>query len=98
MLNVLSDVQRRKLLIALLEHNPQDDRPAVIAAVDTERDIAERQLNMQHIHLPKLADYGFIEWDRASHEVMKGRNFDEIRPLLELLAAHENELVANAYK
>jgi len=31
MVDVLSNVQRRKLLVALLEHNPQDDSPVVIA-------------------------------------------------------------------
>ncbi|WP_254544885.1 transcriptional regulator [Halomarina pelagica] len=47
------------------------------------------------VHLPKLADYGFIEWDRNTHEVMKGPKFDEIRPLLELLEAHEDKLPAD---
>jgi hypothetical protein len=95
MLDALGDVQRRKLLIALLEHNPQDDRPAVIAGSDTEDDVADRLLDMRHNHLPKLTAYGLIEWDRGAHEVLKGRNFDEVEPLLELLKAHEEELVAD---
>jgi predicted transcriptional regulator len=92
MVDALADVQRRKLLIALLEHNPQDDSPVVIADSESESDAVERLVSMQHVHLPKLADYGFIEWDEDTHEVMKGPNFDEIRPLLELLDDHEDEL------
>lgn len=34
----LADVQRRKLLIALLEHNPQDDSPVAIADSESEAD------------------------------------------------------------
>lgn len=92
MVDALADVQRRKLLIALLEHNPQDDSAVVIADSESESDAVERLVSMQHVHLPKLTDYGFIEWDEDTHEVMKGPNFDEIRPLLELLDDHEDEL------
>ncbi|WP_246983352.1 DUF7344 domain-containing protein [Halorientalis marina] len=92
MVDALADVQRRKLLVALLEHNPQDDSAVVIADSESESDAVERLVSMQHVHLPKLTDYGFIEWDEDTHEVMKGPNFDEIRPLLELLDDHEDEL------
>lgn len=91
-MDALADVQRRKLLVALLEHNPQDDAPVVIAGSASESDALERLVTMEHVHLPKLDDYGFIEWDQETHEVMKGTNFDEIRPLLELLDSHEDEL------
>ncbi|WP_436927670.1 hypothetical protein [Halosimplex amylolyticum] len=50
---------------------------------------------MQHVHLPKLADYRFIEWNQGTHEVTKGPKFDEIRPLLELLDDREDELPAD---
>jgi hypothetical protein len=95
MLDALADVQRRKLLVALIEHNPQDDAPVVIAGSESESDAVERLLLMKHVHLPKLADYGLIEWNEDTHEVLKGPNFDEVRPLLELLDAHEDELPAN---
>lgn len=94
-LDALADVQRRKLLIALLEHNPQNDDPVVIADSESESDAVERLVSMQHVHLPKLVDYGFIEWNEDTHEVLKGANFDEIKPLLELLETHEDELPAD---
>lgn len=90
--DALADVQRRKLLLALLEHNPQDDAPVLVVDSDRDADAVERLVTMNHVHLPKLADLGFIEWDSERHEVKKGPNFDEIRPLLELLDAHEDEL------
>lgn len=93
--DALADPQRRELLIALLEHNPQDDVPVVIADSEDESDAVERLVSMQHVHLPKLADYGFIEWNKNTHEVVKGPHFDEIRPLLELLDSHEDELPAD---
>ena len=92
MVDALANIQRRKLLISLLEHNPQDDSPIVIADSDSEATAVERLVTMQHTHLPKLVDYGFIEWDEETHEVRKGPKFDEIRPLLELLDDHEDEL------
>jgi hypothetical protein len=95
MMGALGDVQRRKLLVALLEHNPQDDTPVVVADSKGEVDAVERLVTMQHVHLPKLVDYGFIEWNEETHEVLKGPKFDEIRPLLELLANHEDELPAD---
>ena len=95
MVDALADVQRRKLLVALLEHNPQDDTPVVIADSESDADAVERLVTMRHVHLPKLADYGFIEWNEETHEVTKGPKFDEIRPLLELLDDHEDELPAD---
>jgi hypothetical protein len=91
-LDVLADVQRRSLLLSLLEHNPQGDTPIVVPGSSEDSDAVEQPVSMHHVHLPKLADYGFIEWNREHHQVTKGPNFDEIRPLLELLTDHEDEL------
>lgn len=89
MMTALANAQRRRLLISLLEHNLQADSPVVIAGCDSD---ADGVVLMRHAHLPKLGDYGFIEWNEESNEVTKGPKFDEIRPLLELLDAHEDEL------
>lgn len=92
LLDALGHVQRRKLLRALLVHNPQDDESVEIDADETHKEEVNRLIQMQHIHLPKLEEYGFITWDRDTNQVSKGPNFGEIRPLLELLADHEDEL------
>lgn len=92
LLQVLSNFQRRKLLVALLEHNPQDDSPQVVGESTEEAGALTRMIQMHHVHLPKLEEYGFIVWNRETNEVSKGPEFEEIRPLLELLRDHEDEL------
>lgn len=48
-------------------------------------------LRLHHVHLPKLADYGFIRWNRDAHVITKGPRFDEIRPVLELLIDQQED-------
>lgn len=91
-LDALNHIQRRKLLIALLDYNPQDDSPAVLADSENDADALEYLVGMDHVHLSKLVEYGFINWNRDAHEVTQGPNFDEIEPLLQLLADTEGEL------
>ncbi|WP_458209880.1 DUF7344 domain-containing protein [Haladaptatus sp. NG-SE-30] len=93
-LDILANKYRRRLLVALLEHNPQDDDdPQIPADVDLEDDEVESlQIQMNHTHLPRLEDAGFIEWNRDTNAVRKGPQFDEIRPLLELMQNHADEL------
>lgn len=91
-LDALGDIQRRKLLVALLEHNPQSDSPAVVETSPDELAEIEDPIEMRHVHLPKLVEHGLIEWDKENNEVSKGPDFVEIRPLLELLDDHAEEL------
>jgi len=89
MFATLADRERRRVLLALLEHNPQ---PEVIGVGSDDFGDDRRLLQLTHAHLPKLEAAGYIEWDRDAHEVVKGPSFDEIRPLLELLDASEADL------
>lgn len=83
--DALRDEHRRELLFDLLEHNPQSVMKQSTANRQTEQADADRQLQiaMYHTHLPKLEDYGFIQWKKNAHEVTKGPQFGELRPLLE---------------
>jgi hypothetical protein len=94
-LGALSNVHRRRLLVELLGPNPRDDSPVEAVADTSQREAAAHLISMRHAHLPKLAEEGFIQWDQANGDVFKGPNFDEIRPLLELLVEHESELPPN---
>lgn len=91
-LNALADVQRRKLLLSLLDHNPQDDSPVVISDTESEVEPLENSASMHHVHLPKLVEYGLIKWNKENNVVSKGPEFVEIRPLLVLLDNHADEL------
>ncbi|ELY75168.1 hypothetical protein C487_13492 [Natrinema pallidum DSM 3751] len=77
----------------MLSHNPEDESKLYTGDIET-TDMEEARLltEMKHTHLPLLEDYGFIDWDRDTHEVTKGPNFDDIRPFLEMIVAHQDEL------
>ena len=87
----LAAVQRRRLLFALTDHNPQqiDEMSGVPWSLSESE--AEMTTN-HHVHLPKLADYGFVDWDRNEQVITKGPRFDEIEPLLECLEDNRDEL------
>ncbi|QSW98508.1 hypothetical protein [Haloterrigena alkaliphila] len=87
MFDALADQKRRTLLFALLETTPQTDSPITH---DSPPDTGRAEY--QHCDLPKLDDYGFIEWTPAVNTVERGPRFDEIAPLLELLDAHHEHV------
>lgn len=87
MFDALADSRRRRLLFALFEKNPETDPPR---GQDSLPDI--RRIEYQHNHLPKLDEYGFIEWTRNANTVERGPHFEEIEPLLELLDADQQGL------
>jgi len=88
----LADTHRRRLLVSLLEHNPQEKLPIPEGVYLGEKDVADLKVEMLHIHLPKLAEAGFIRWEPGTRSVVKGPAFDEIRPLLELLDTYADLL------
>lgn len=100
--DALSAVHRRRVLVSLLDHNPQPIEEMSAPSQDVcemnsglldefltgslEIHEADKEsIRLHHVHLPKLVDYGFIEWDRDGNEVRKGPKFDKIRPILVLL-------------
>ncbi|WP_231189287.1 transcriptional regulator [Haladaptatus sp. DYF46] len=62
--------------------------------VETDGGEQPQTIAMQHIHLPKLADHGFIDWDQETQRVTKGPQFDEIEPLLTVLSENQDVLPA----
>ncbi|MFD1644529.1 helix-turn-helix domain-containing protein [Haloarchaeobius litoreus] len=91
-LESLAAEDRRRLLDELVE---RDGRSAVQLPDDLAtagEDEAAMHLRMRHIHLPKLAEAGFVDWDRERHTVRPGPCFDDVEPLLRLLRDHADEL------
>ena len=87
--DALAHEQRRTLLLDILESTPRDAGFEVLAGDSASTDAERRvQIAMYHSHLPKLEDYGYIEWNKDANEVVKGPRFNEIRPLLEFLASN----------
>ncbi len=92
-LRILADSQRRRVLLELLDQNPQSDQ-LQLPVDDGNAPVAmdRQEIELYHTHLPKLADEGLIRWDRDDHEITKGPRFEEIRPLVELLDDNADDL------
>ena len=89
MFDALGAVQRRRVLVELLE-SPEDPlRGITDPETETETGFVGDTVQMAHVHLPKLDDYEFINWNEDADVVRTGEQFDEIEPLLGLL--HRNQ-------
>ncbi|WP_335343067.1 transcriptional regulator [Halomontanus rarus] len=92
----IANAQRRRLLVHMLSHNPEDESKVYTGDIEkSDEELSILLVQMEQTHLPLLEDYGFINWDRKNHEVTKGPQFDEIRPLLEMIVNHRDELPDN---
>jgi DNA-binding transcriptional ArsR family regulator len=94
---ILSNGHRRRVLVALRDHNPQDEDEITSASVAGEDDGSDEALDrlrteLNHIHLPKLNDAGFVDWDPDSGTITRGPRDEEVEPLLELMDEHADEL------
>lgn len=54
----------------------------------------EELLAFEHTHLPKLAHADYVEWNRETGALVRGSNFSEVEPFLEMFGAHADELPA----
>ena len=93
----LSNRYRRRLLAALLDHNPESglDPQAPFESGSVAEDVEAASVTIRHLHLPMLEDEGYVEWDRTAGTVSKGPHWRELEPLLECLEA-EMDGVAEA--
>ncbi len=93
-LHVLSDRHRRTILKLLREENPRFESEFTISeflnAVD-EPEISE--IDLYHAHLPKLADAGFIEWDRDTMTVRRGNSFHAVSVLMDAVEEHASSSI-----
>ncbi|RQG91542.1 hypothetical protein EA462_06170 [Natrarchaeobius halalkaliphilus] len=91
--SLLAESERRYLLYLLAEGRGSslEDLVTQVAAWELEQPAATvdsegRQriyAGLVHNHLPRLADYGIIEYDLRSDEIVLADGFDDIKPLLE---------------
>ncbi|WP_245180854.1 hypothetical protein [Haloarcula amylovorans] len=91
-LEIFAKRQRRLILFALQGGATKHKSDFVFRGADNGDD---PELQLIHTHLPKLAEAGYIEWNRETDEVSKGPRYDEIEPLLNLLETHADELPPN---
>lgn len=80
--SALSHAARRRLLIALTNENPRR-----IHELPLEGSVGETEvIDLYHRHLPQLDEAEFIDWDRETGRITRGREFDAILPFLDFLA------------
>jgi hypothetical protein len=80
MMDALKSRVRRTLLVTLL-----DTTETSIAALERRLNDEEDRVALYHIHVPKLADAGYIAWDTETDTISKGPKFSEVEPLVQLL-------------
>lgn len=91
--SALAHPTRRRILTAIMDDNPR--RQEAFEAVEFRSDDATREtieIELRHSHLPHLDEAGFVDWRRRTGEVTRGEAFEEIRPLLELMDDHREDL------
>lgn len=87
----LANEQRRNLLFTLVEHEESIHIDSPPDGFDGGQGAA---VERRHVHLPKLVDYGFIEWDPQTNVIEEGPRFEAIRPVLRLLLENRETLPA----
>lgn len=91
MLEALQSRPRRRLLVNLSQKNPRDEAKQV-DELDAKGDEEAFLTQLHHVDLPKLDEMGFIEWDRQTGKIIRGPQFAEIQPLVEIMMNHDDEL------
>ena len=93
MFDTLSHPLRRRVLMFAYRNATRDDGLPV-ERIEIEGDDVEQLANeLHHIHLPKLDDGGYIEWDRDSNSIRRGPAFDDVESLLRLMDDNQDELL-----
>lgn len=84
-LDAVKDDTRRRLLCSLEGVSPTQQA----SAVETTAFATDQQLLLRHVHLPKLQQAGYVDWDPETGHVRRGPQFEDIQPLLRLLMDYE---------
>lgn len=86
---------RRRILVELLDHNPVGQTETIAKTDVRKKEVREVQL--LHVHLPKLDDMGYIVWDRDHGNIVKGPNWEEIEPVIRLLSDNRDEIPVDTF-
>jgi len=90
-LDALRHAARRRLLLALPDAE-EAGLPIELDQLQYETAESEVLLSLLHNHLAKLEDRGSVDANPDQHSVTTGPRSEEIRPLLEVLETHRDQL------
>lgn len=95
-IDALSDVHRRRTLVAVSDRNPgteDESTPDTLAPAEpADDDPARLKAELHHVHLPGLAERGCIDWNAGAQTARRGANVEEIAPPLRPMNDHRDGL------
>lgn len=86
MMDALRRRPRREILIALLE----DTTEISLDTIEPHLNDENAGVRLLHTDLPKLANAGYIKWDKKSETISEGPTFSEVEPLVQLLKEYNS--------
>lgn len=93
-LSLLSAQPRRNIVLSLMETPPQQRVSLPDAALTADR--SEKRdgfiLELEHDHLPKLANVDYIRWERDPFCARRGTRFEEPAGMMRVLLSSKNKL------
>jgi len=102
--DVLSNEHRRRLLLILCQQETVEIPDGLVVRGGAEAQMTQQsdghvqpeipasqslKIELIHVHLPKLDETGYIEWERETQTVSRGPAFEEIEPALRTLSQNE---------
>lgn len=90
----LSSEPRRQLVVSLLDAEPDGSVPLPESAMmpNVPPDPEELRRELHHVHLPMLADTGFVTWEAEPLVASRGPKFDEVAAVFEALQAEATRI------
>jgi hypothetical protein len=90
----MSAEPRRMVLLSLLDAAPGEQLPLPEAAESPNQsmDAETLTIHLLHHHLPKLAEPGYVRWERDPLRVRRGPHFDEAALVVETLMDSIDEM------
>lgn len=93
LLDALRHPLRRQILTQLKAREPPESFGFEELIGDSARD--SDAISLIHNHLPMLADFGLIDWNRKHNTVRRGPQFEEVESIIDALESHKEDFPAN---
>lgn len=89
---VLDAEPRRQIVTSLLDSDGSVPLPESAINPNAPADPEQLRLELYHKHLPKLAEYGFVEWEDDPLVAKRGPQFEKVAIVFEALHAHAGSI------